>query len=162
MVGFEEPRARQRGEVCDAVAKGLHPIIDVEVEVANAERIKHRSDAGGRALPVMGEKGGAGRPSRTGPRLHLTLEIVGVQVDDAGHQDVSVEDPPRPERLVRPSEISAINPSRMTSVPRTTQSPRTSSALARMVSVMQLPRMGVNWKQAVGDRVAGRRVMHDA
>ncbi len=88
MLGFEQAGAGQRIEVGDAVAAGLGAAF-LEAEIAEAERVEHGRDPRRRALRVVGDEGGAGRPARVAARLHLAFQIVGVGVHDAGDQVVA-------------------------------------------------------------------------
>ena len=87
---FSSPVPRQRVEVGDAVAEGLGAP-GVEAEIAEAERVQHGGHARRRALRVMRQHRGARRPARSGARLHLAFQVVGVDVDHAGDQVVAVE-----------------------------------------------------------------------
>lgn len=88
MVGFQQPGFGQAVEIGDALDEGALAIL-LEAEIADAEGIENRGDARARALGVMGDHGGAGRPARIDARLHLALEVVGMEVDDAGDEQVA-------------------------------------------------------------------------
>ncbi len=73
-----------------AIAEGADAFL-VEPEIAQAQRIQHRGDAGGGALRVMRHHRRTRRPAGQRTRLHLAFEIVGVHIDNAGNQVVAVE-----------------------------------------------------------------------
>jgi len=79
---------RQRRDVGDALGRGLLAG-DIEAEVAEAQRVQHRGDAGRGALRVVGNQRRTRGKTRLRPRLDLALEIVGVQVDQAGQQIIA-------------------------------------------------------------------------
>ena len=99
MLAFQQPRRRQRIKVRDTVQEGLGPP-GIEAEIAQAERIQHRRDARRDGLRVMRQHGGTGRPARIGARLHLTFQIVGVDIHDAGDQVL-------PAQILRGCQVAA-------------------------------------------------------
>ena len=90
VLGLQQVGAVQRIEIDHAVLEGADALL-VEAEIAEAERVEHRGDAGGGALRIMRDHGGARRPARQRARLHLALQVVGVDIDDAGDQVVAVQ-----------------------------------------------------------------------
>ena len=90
VVRLQQPGLGQGVQIDDAVVEGLDALL-VEAEVAQAERVQHRGDAGGGALRVVRHHGGAGRPARQAARLHLAFQVVGVDIDDAGDEVVAVQ-----------------------------------------------------------------------
>ena len=86
VLGLQQIGVGQRVEIDHAVAEGADALL-VEAEIAEAQRVEHRGDAGGGALRVVRDHGGARRPARQRARLHLTFQIVGVHVDDRRGSD---------------------------------------------------------------------------
>ena len=87
--GLEQAGFGEGVEVDDAVPEGLEAVA-VEAEVAEAQGVEH---GGGRRLPriarSVGDHGGAGGPAGVGAGLHLAFQVVGMKVDDAGHEGVA-------------------------------------------------------------------------
>ena len=89
VVGLEQPGFGQRVAVRHPFQEGADTVL-VEPQIAQAQRIQHRRDAGCGALRVMRHHGRAGGPPRVRPRLDLAFQIVGMQVYDAGHHHVAL------------------------------------------------------------------------
>ena len=90
VLGLQQIGIVQRIEIDHAILERAHPLL-VEAEIAEAQRIEHRGDAGRGALRVVRDHRRARRPACQRARLHLAFQIVGVGIDDAGDQVVAVE-----------------------------------------------------------------------
>ena len=90
VLGPQQARGGKRSEVRNAFAGRAGPIL-IEAQIADAQRIQHRGDARRRALRVMRQEGAAARPARAATRLHLPLQIVGMQIDRAGQQVIAFQ-----------------------------------------------------------------------
>ena len=67
-------------------------IVDV---VAHAQGIEHRGDAGGHDLRIVGHHRRHGRPAHLRPGLQMPLQVIGMQLDQPGREQVAAEvDPP--------------------------------------------------------------------
>ena len=88
--GFQEAGGSEDVEIGDAVGQGALAVF-LEAEVTDAEGVEDGGDARHSALCVMRQEGGARGPARAGPWLNLTLEVVGMEIDDARDEEVTLE-----------------------------------------------------------------------
>ena len=63
----------------------------IGVAIADTEGIEHGGDARRCNLGIMSEQGRHGRPAHFGPRHEVTLQIVGMNLDQTGDEQVAVE-----------------------------------------------------------------------
>ena len=86
---------------------------------ADAQRVEDGGDAGAGELGVVGEDGRRLGPAHAGARLEVALEIVGVELDQAGGEDSRRRSPRRRRRRAAPVSIAAMRPSRSARLPVT-------------------------------------------
>ncbi len=87
---FSSPACGQRVQIDHAVPEGFDPF-GIKPEVAQAKRVQHRGDSGRRALRVMRDHRGPGRPAGQAARLHLPFQVVGMNVDSAGKDRIAAQ-----------------------------------------------------------------------
>ena len=128
MVGLERLRRPGPAQHVDRQIEIVQPLALAAVE-ADADRVADGGDAGRGHLGVVRQHRRVRRPAYAWARGEQSLEIVGVQLDQARQQPVASQI--RRCRRLPPSITSAIRPSRTTSVPATTASSVTIRALVR-------------------------------
>ena len=137
--------------VLDGVGELAH-VLDGQVRVivhADAQRVEHGGDAGGRDLRVMRQHRGDRVPAHFRARRIVAFEMVGVKLDQPGNDEIALPCPRRSGRRRRECRRSCRRG--CTSEPVTTSSASTMRALVRMVSASC---------QAVFLFTAGGRAVH--
>ena len=87
----ERARRAHRPDLGDERAAILaEPRRGVGGDRAHAHRVEHGGDPAARQLRVVRGDGGANGPAHARPRLQVALEVVGVQLDQAGREQVAL------------------------------------------------------------------------
>jgi hypothetical protein len=90
MLGARQPALAHRADRLDHAGTVLHAV-RVAAHVAQRQRIEHRGDTRGGDLGVVRHNRGEARPLYAGTWREVLLHVVGMQLDQAGHQVVALE-----------------------------------------------------------------------